>query len=352
MDQFLSNLIIFINVGIRMVIIEIIEAVGCQTESYQMSIITNSVFVCIFFNTGFLVMLCNANLLEQGSIFTIFNGNDTDFNRNWFTSQGDTIVKSMVFNIWFPFAMEWANFCQRTTFRIMDWCSKQSGKKTAKTNIQQYINLYSGSKYLLHYRYSTILNVTFIAMMFGAGMPILFPIAAMSLSCFYCIEKFMLYYIFQQPPAYDERLNNSVLRILDKAPVFLLAFGYWLLTNLQLVENNYLEPKERKSDPFHSQHIWIKYWNPAEAFNSGPAGSLLIMLYVYILYLIFRTPISACYNSCFPKDSCVSGFFTDEEIDLYQNCLDDDDKNWSLKEEENNLKYGMRTMLKDTREAI
>jgi hypothetical protein len=32
--------------------------------------------------------------------------------------------------------------------------------------------------------------------------------------------------------------------------------------------------------------------------------------------------------------------------------LDEDDKNWSLKEEANSLKYGIRTMLKDTREAI
>lgn len=316
-----------------------------------MMYITRSVFICIFFNTGFLVMLCNANLLEQSSMLSAFNGNDTDFNRNWFTSQGDTIVKSMVFNIWFPIAMEFGNYCQRSTFRFMDWCSTEQGKKTAKTNIQQYINLHSGSKYLLHYRYSTILNVVFITMMFGAGMPILFPIAAMSLTCFFCLEKFMLYYVFQQPPAYDEKLNNSVLRILDKGPVFLLAFGYWLLTNLQQVENNYLMEKNRKSDPSPSLHICSKYWHPAEAFNSGPAGALLIMLYIYILYLIFRTPLSVCYSKCFPSDS-VGDFFTDEEIDLYQNCLDDDDKNWSLKEEENSLKYGMRLMLKDTREGI
>ena len=102
----------------------------------------------------------------------------------------------MVFNIWFPIAMEFGNYCQRCTFRFMDWCSTEQGNKTAKTNIQQYINLHSGSKYLLHYRYSTILNVVFITMMFGAGMPILFPIAAMSLTCFFCLEKFMLYYVF------------------------------------------------------------------------------------------------------------------------------------------------------------
>lgn len=79
-----------------------------------MTYITNAVFICIFFNTGFLVMLCNANLEDQG--FAFFNGNDSDFNTNWFTSQGETIVGSMVFNIWFPFMMEVGYKCMRLTF--------------------------------------------------------------------------------------------------------------------------------------------------------------------------------------------------------------------------------------------
>ena len=76
------------------------------------------------------------------------------------------------------------------------------------------------------------MNIIFITMMFGAGLPILFPVAAASLSTLFCLEKFMLYYIYKQPPVYDERLNNSVLSNLDKAPFFLLGSGYWMLTNL------------------------------------------------------------------------------------------------------------------------
>jgi hypothetical protein len=101
----------------------------------------------------------------------------------------------MVFNVWFPIAMEFGNYSMRLGFRMLDKFFAL-GKKTSTTNIQQYINLYSGPKYLMHYKYSAIMNIVFIAMMFGAGMPILFPIAAVSLSCFYCLEKFMLYYVY------------------------------------------------------------------------------------------------------------------------------------------------------------
>ena len=44
-----------------------------------------------------------------------------------------------------------------------------------------YKTLYSGPEYVLHFKYSEVLNVTFIAMMYGLAMPILFPIACLNL---------------------------------------------------------------------------------------------------------------------------------------------------------------------------
>ena len=75
------------------------------------------------------------------------------------------------------------------------------------------------------------------------------------------------------------------------------------------------------------------------------------MLYLYIAYLVFRTPIIAIFNTCF-KGMTIEDLTIDEEIDLYQNCLDTDDKNFSVKEEENSLKFGIRTMLASTRKDI
>jgi hypothetical protein len=62
MNQWVSILIIALNVVIRIAVIEIMLKIGCSTESQQMIYITNVVFVCQFFNTGILPMLCTANL--------------------------------------------------------------------------------------------------------------------------------------------------------------------------------------------------------------------------------------------------------------------------------------------------
>jgi len=87
----------------------------------------------------------------------------------------------------------------------------------------------------MHYKYSTLLNTTFVTMLFGAGMPLLFPVAAATFMVFYMIENYKFYWAYKQPPAYDEKLNTYALRTLEKAPLLLLGFGYWMLSNHQLL---------------------------------------------------------------------------------------------------------------------
>jgi hypothetical protein len=183
-------------------------------------------------------MLCTANLEGQlpDSIVNMMGlkGDSSDFDQNWFVNIGDTIVGSMVFNILFPVIMEFFWFFYRTLFRTLDGINTPEGKVSKSLTLQGYINKFSGPTYFMHYKYSSIMNITFLTMVFGPGMPILFPVAAASLLVLYCLENYMLYYVYKAPPAYDEVLNNYVLGMLTKAPLFLLAFGYWMYTNPQL----------------------------------------------------------------------------------------------------------------------
>lgn len=127
-EKFLNNgikyLIIILNTVIRMVVIAIISRMGCSTESTQLVYVTNMVFICQFFNTGILPMLCTANLEGQlpPKLIRAFglHGDSRDFNQNWFIVIGDTIVGAMVFNIYYPLAMEFIWLAYRWTFRGLD----------------------------------------------------------------------------------------------------------------------------------------------------------------------------------------------------------------------------------------
>jgi len=123
-------------------------------------------------------------------------------------------------------------------------------------------------------------------MLFGVGCPILFPVAALSLYVIYSLETFMLY------------------------------FGYRVITN----------------------HSW--YLFPKDA--APPANFLLMFFFVYFFYLFFRGPFNAIIECCCPGQA-IEDMDVDEDIDLYQNCLDKDDREWTVKEEDLLWKYGICT---------
>jgi len=52
--------------------------------------------------------------------------------------------------------------------------------KTKKTSMAALRILYSGGDYIIHFKYSGMLNIAYITMMYGMGMPSLFPIAALN----------------------------------------------------------------------------------------------------------------------------------------------------------------------------
>lgn len=91
--------------------------------------------------------------------------------------------------------------------------------------------------------------------MYGFGIPVLYPIAVLSIFVLYIVEKAMIYYSYRQPPLYDEKLNNSTLAILTWAPLLALSFGYWMFSSKQLLGNEVFEFKY--STFIHrTGHVW------------------------------------------------------------------------------------------------
>lgn len=77
----------------------------------------------------------------------------------------------------------YGTLCAAWTVPKMKQCMDKPSEpyKTKKTSMHAYKTLYGGKDYVIHVKYSGVLNVTFITMMYGIGMPILFPIAMVNL---------------------------------------------------------------------------------------------------------------------------------------------------------------------------
>ena len=102
---------------------------------------------------------------------------------------------------------------------------------TKKTSISEYIELYAGPEHSIHYGFSSLLVIIFVTFLFGFGIPVLFPIAFLSIFILYKAEKFSIYYRYRQPPMYDEKITQVIVKMLRLAPALYLFCAYWMLSN-------------------------------------------------------------------------------------------------------------------------
>lgn len=139
-----------------------------------------------------------------------------------------------------------------------------------------YSDLYSGPEFFLHYKYSQILTVSYVTFMYGYGLPLLFPVACVSIGILYFTEKTMLYYVYKTPPNFNIASNKRFLKILRFAPILFCMVGYWMCSNWYLIHNTNLVDRE----PLRNFWFTIKGWH-------APGWPLLVISIIIGFLIIF-----------------------------------------------------------------
>lgn len=147
----------------------------------------------------------------------------------------------MLYNVFWPIIEFIMWYMMRFIYRLMDnpcfylcCCNKTYKFDTKTKSIPQYLEIYSGPAYLIHYKYSSLINIVFITFMFGAGLPILFPIAYASFFVFYVVERLLVAYSYREPPLFDQTLNREALQLIKFAPLIYCAITFWMFGNRQI----------------------------------------------------------------------------------------------------------------------
>lgn len=130
--------------------------------------------------------------------------------------------------------------------------------KTKQHTIQLYKGIYTGKEWQIHFKYSDALNISFLAMLYGMGMPIMFPMAMIIISNQRLGERVQVAYFMKQPPAMDDSLSKSVLSILKYGPLCLLFNGFWLMDNRQFFDNVWIYKDKSTENMMSGHHVGIK----------------------------------------------------------------------------------------------
>ena len=346
----LSYLIIIFNYILRTICIMLVDWVRFPTETQRLSETTSVTFFVQFFNSGILLLLVNADLSEQWFAFGLTGGSMSDFNGMWFKTVGNVLVGAMMFNLYYPIleaVMYWLLRCQG---RCRDrGCRLPSEDETTKqTSIQSYLDMYAGPVYYMHYKYSSLMTITFITFLYGFGIPVLFPIACFSFLVLYVVERMLLFYGYRLPPMYDERLSEDVLNKLQFAPVLYLAFGYWMASNNQLLSNEHLPPRHYQGDVMLSAHTYGSVFS-SSGWNGFEMPLLLTFFTLLIIYFL-GSYLEAAIFKCFPCFR-IGDLSLTEDLGNYWASLDADDRAWSIAEEENSRTLLTSKLLPDAQFA-
>lgn len=121
--------------------------------------------------------------------------------------------------------------------------------KTKCCTQKQYVDLYGGGDFQIHFRYASIMTMVFLSFMYGMAIPILFPVTLFGITSIYVNERVLLAYSYKKPPPLDEDLELRSYKFLKFAPLLMFLIGYWSLSNQQVFYNVVSERKYSWTEP-------------------------------------------------------------------------------------------------------
>jgi hypothetical protein len=89
------------------------------------------------------------------------------------------------------------NWGLKNGIRLLDRSFSSDRFKSKKRSIQLYIDIYSGPDYMIHLRFSTIMNLVFICFMYGTALPLLYPLALWSFFVLFSLERILVCYYYK-----------------------------------------------------------------------------------------------------------------------------------------------------------
>lgn len=173
-------------------------------------------------------------------------------------------MQTMLINSFMPYVTLCSAFAVPWLKRKMDRKFTNDPYITKKTSMFLYKDLYSGNEYVIHFKYSGILNIMYITMMYGLGMPILFPIAVLNFINQYICERIIVVYEVRQPPSLDDKLTKNCISMLKWSPLLFLFNGYWMLSNHQIFLNtwSYIDDSTKHMASSHVFMVDVNWTTP------------------------------------------------------------------------------------------
>ena len=212
---------------------------GHHTVTEELSSSFSKMWIIQFVNTAVILLIIN-NKLAEGIIVRLlkitsldnlfFNGEYLDFDTEWYQVVGVTIFTTAFINAVVPFGQIYAIFLGRTKQCFDRGCSFDK-KKTSKMLQSEYEAVYLGGNIDYANRFSVLIAMIWVVMMFSAVIPILY--FAGFLLCFvsYWTDKQLFVSWFRIPPRHGSNMVRQARGVIEWSLIVHLFMGLYMISN-------------------------------------------------------------------------------------------------------------------------
>jgi len=216
----IAFLVLIINYIIQFIFQTLSKFEKHSTLNKQLAQRVLKTFVAQFLTTGVLILLVNAQIKSV----KLWQGKFVDLTPLWYENVGTTLLSTMIINV---FTVPIIKVIFVLLQKLSRCCDRGCGcdeKYTSKKTQVAYENLYMGPEFIVDFRYSQILTLTFVCFLYSGTMPFLYLSTFVQLFITYFFDKFFLLRVSKLPKNYDENLENVVRTAMFPSIVIHLAF--------------------------------------------------------------------------------------------------------------------------------
>lgn len=233
----ITVIILTLNAVMQEIITRFVCRIGYDSRTIESEKVRSYMFLILFFNTGIIMLFIGANLARLPLIGKYFDGKYSDFSDQWYVIIGAQVVLNSLGDLVSPPIIYYLNEIIASITRCLDQgkcCGKQrypAHDATKCRTICEYWETYAGPEYVIENNQAAMMNFILTCFMYGAGVPMLFPISLLCLIVLYLFEKKMIARQVRIPPNFDPQMNEDIVSVFLIGPIIYSAMGYWMYSN-------------------------------------------------------------------------------------------------------------------------
>jgi len=264
------------------------------------------IFVAQALNTGVIILIVNAKFSKVG-VKKVFEGTFDDVTPQWFFDVAVTILITMIINVVNLPAIVIIFRLLSGIRRCFDRGCTMDMRRTTQKKQAAWENLYIGPEFLIEFRYSQILTITFVCLFYSAGIPVLFLSSFINMFCMYWVDKICLLRLYRLPKNLDKKLHSVVRQSIFIAILLHLGNAVWNYGNPQIFggDSTSLEFANKILDKItdaDAPGLFAKLLERSIQYQNISLSLMFVALLLCILAVIFfSNTVNKLFRACMKK---------------------------------------------------